>query len=177
MAGKSTEVVDTNTGEIVERPNFVTDPMNNLPGRIDDDLKFEINSLADYERLTGQSVVDLGDVLPSFDVLSKEEKARLVDRDLFLMEWRFNDSDKVIKDGEAAQFVSVLVLDIASGEKYVINDGSTGIYSQLRAVSQRTGRRGGFRVKNGLHRSDYTKTVNIDGKDQVIAATTYYLQP
>ena len=81
----------------------------------------------------------------------------------------FNPSDKFEKGGE---FVSIYVVD-AQGGKWIINDASTGIYSQCRKYADK-----GITsliVRNGLVRSDYEKTVNVDGKDTVINATTYYL--
>lgn len=172
MPGKSrSEVVDSKTGEIVPSEIF-DNPLNALPGRLSEDIRQDINSLDDYSRLTGHEIVDLSEVLESYDILNKESKERLVGRPIFLMDWRFNDSKEIVKDGKPAEFVSVLVMDVATGEKFILNDGSTGIYQQLLAITKRLGRRGGITCRNGLRKSEYTHY--FDNGDTV-NAVTYYL--
>lgn len=101
-----------------------------------------------------------------------ENKKRLVGVPFFIAEWRFNVSD-LNDDG----FVSASVLTKA-GEKWIINDGSSGIRAQLQSVTRaRIARKNltpqnGLLVPGGLTRSDYDYT---DEKGKTIPATTYYL--
>lgn len=63
------------------------------------------------------------------------------------------------------------------GRKLVIVDGSTGIYSQLVAFTERFGRSGGLVSKNGLRRSDYEYD-DVDkqtGETVKRPASTYYV--
>lgn len=106
-----------------------------------------------------------------FTVLSTEDKDRLINVPFIIIGTRFNQ-------GKEGEFVTI-ALTTKSGEKYIINDGSTGIFRQLAGdpsagepgLVERTGRPGGWYVPCGLRRSDYE--VEVDGK--VRSATTYYL--
>lgn len=105
-----------------------------------------------------------------FEIL--DNKNRLVDNPFVVLEWRFNKSKQF-----AQEFVSMLVVT-KSGEKLIVNDGSTGIAAQMRMVTDeriRTGARSpqtGLLVSRGLRRSDYKFT---DGDGAEKDATTYYL--
>lgn len=105
---------------------------------------------------------DLGD---GFAVLATEDKARLVKVPLIFIDWRFTLGDQ-------GEFVSAHVIT-KSGDKYIVNDGSTGIYQQLQEYTERTGKEGGLFASHGLRRSDYTYQDKNDGKMK--PATTYYI--
>jgi hypothetical protein len=113
-----------------------------------------------------ESISDYG---TGFTVIDKE---RLVGVPFVALEWRFNASDM-----SEAGFVSVAVVT-KHGEKFVINDGSTGIREQLqnitalRATRNHKTPQAGLLVPGGLTVSSYTYT---DDKGKQIPARTYYL--
>ena len=74
-------------------------------------------------------------------------------------------------DGDFGDFLAARVVT-EDGRKFVITDGSTGIYQQLMTFAQERGRMGGLVAKNGLRRSDYTYT-DSEGKER--PAVTYYI--
>lgn len=112
-----------------------------------------------------------------FKVLSRAEKDRLCGVPFMLLEWRFNKGDYRREDengnAQTALFVSAMLVTKA-GEKYIINDGGTGVCQQLVRVTDERRATGhprpqvGLFVPDGLTRSDYTGP-NGD------PATTYYL--
>lgn len=116
-----------------------------------------IESISDYG--TGFAVVD---------------KSRLVQVPFIIVEWRFNKS-LMSDDG----FVSAAVVT-KNGDKWVINDGSTGIRQQLQAVTRRrlanksASPQAGLMVPAGLTRSDYD-VPDPAREGKTMPATTYYL--
>ena len=102
-----------------------------------------------------------------------KNKDRLIDTDLVIVEWRFNVSEV----GSEGAFVSAAVVT-KNGEKWILNDGGSGIYQQLRMVTDQRNRAGhahpqaALMVKNGLTKSEYT----YEGeKGKRTPAVTYYL--
>lgn len=93
-----------------------------------------------------------------------QDKNKLVGVPFLILDWKF-----IIDEDTEREYVNVLIMG-ANGEKARFNDGSTGIYAQLKQVSENVGKIG-IEVKQGLRRSDYTKVIN--GKNE--KATTYYL--
>jgi hypothetical protein len=101
-----------------------------------------------------------------------KDKERLVSLPFIIVEWRFNNSD--LNEAGFASFACIT----KHGDKYVVNDGSTGIADQLRSVTQRRIAAGHKTPQNGLlvpagltvSRYDFT---DADGKQK--PATTYYL--
>lgn len=93
-----------------------------------------------------------------------KDKERMVGVPFLVLDWRFN----VDPDTER-EYVNVLVMN-AEGAKARFNDGSTGVYAQLKKVTEEYGVIG-IQVKQGLRKSEYT--VEIDGKKE--KAVTYYL--
>jgi hypothetical protein len=114
---------------------------------------------------------ELGD---GFDRFAEDEKRKLVGVPLFVMEWRFQDSDTVQRGGESVEYVTARVVAERGGKvvKAVISDGSTGIYRQLRAYTNRTGRTKGLMVPAGLRVSDYTYQDPNTGEKS--PASTFY---
>jgi hypothetical protein len=94
----------------------------------------------------------LGD---GFRLAKEEDKRRLCGVPLLFIEWRFNESDygdvpyvsaKAIQfDGDTGKVTG----------KWILNDGSTGVATQLREFTVKTGRTGGLGVRRGLRVSDY----------------------
>lgn len=96
-----------------------------------------------------------------FDLLNTEAKDSLSGVPFIIVEMAFNH-------GDMGEFVSVVAVT-EHNRRVIFNDGSTGIYKQLKQLNDRTGRVGGILVKGGLRRSDYPAT------DERPAGTTYYL--
>lgn len=96
------------------------------------------------------------------------DKRRLVGVPLFVMEWKFSESEDY-----QSEFVIARVVAEKNGRtvKAVITDGSTGICKQLKSYTDRTGKTAGLLVRNGLRASEYTYR---DGNGKEIPATTYY---
>lgn len=93
-----------------------------------------------------------------------KDKDKLVDTPFLVCDFRF-----ITDPDTEREYVSVLVMN-ANGEKARFNDGSTGVYAQLKSVHEQYGVIG-ITCKNGLRKSGYTKEIN--GKME--KATTYYL--
>lgn len=155
--------VDQN-GEIVE----------NTPRRTYDDDT--LRGIGDYKAALALAAQTAGTELESttdygngFAVLPTDEKGRLEKVPFVILEWDFHDGDK-------GRFVSALIVT-KSGEKLILNDGSTGILRQLTRITESRVSRGvanpqaSLTVPGGLRRSDYTTAVNGSLTD----ATTFYL--
>ena len=118
--------------------------------------------------ITPESITDYG---TGFQIL--KEKDSLINVPFLIMDWRVNES----ADFEGSTFVSMAVVT-KHGEKFIVNDGSTGIAAQLALVSQTRSESGhptpysSLMCPKGLTRSDYKIT---DEKGKQSSASTYYL--
>lgn len=119
-------------------------------------------NLEQYFAAQGIEITDQSAFGSGFTLL--KEKDQLVSKPFIIVEWRFSL-------GDHGEFVSALVMT-NSGDKFVINDGSTGIYAQLRSITDETGKTHAHVVRNGLVRSDYEY---VDNNGEKHPATTYYL--
>lgn len=109
--------------------------------------------------------VDVTDVVESDalgEVLNGEGKDKLIGEAFFILDWRFNTGDQ-------GEFVSLRVVT-KRGVKYIVNDGSTGIFAQIQKAATKVD--GGIACRHGLRRSDYTYT---DQKGAERPASTYYI--
>lgn len=99
-----------------------------------------------------------------------DDKSKLVGVQIFLIEWNFYE-------GEFGPFVAAMLAAKFPGTvglaKYILNDGSTGIYQQLRNYTDQKERQRGMMVKNGLRKSVYDTVDEATGKTK--ESTTYYL--
>jgi len=156
-AAQPQEVVNPSTGEIVKRP-FSDEELRNL------------DSLDSIKALLGDQVGNATDLGSGFVVLDKESKRRICGVPLLFLFWQFSEGI-----GEKGEKVTAHVVQLgADGSvvgKFIINDGSTGVYEQLKEYTARTNAFKGLFVPKGLRASDYTTTIN--GHDQ--EATTYYI--
>jgi len=130
----------------------------------------EISSFDDVARLAGgvENVVNVADVAgDGFAVL--KDKAKLIGVPFVIVSAAEYESSEV----KGKTFTSLHVLT-RTGEKYIVNDGSTGIHQTVQQM--RASNEGNvplpMYVPNGLRRSQYEYT---DDKGQVKNATTYYL--
>lgn len=103
-----------------------------------------------------------------FSILDNDRKDILVGAPMLLLSWNFNI-------GDFGPFVSAMVVAKVGGQtlKYVLNDGSSGIFRQLDEYSNRTGRMGGLIVRKGLRVSEYEYEDPQSGEKR--PAKTYYL--
>lgn len=118
---------------------------------------------------------DWADYGTGFDLL--DNKDRLVGVPFVIVEWRFTKSQQY-----AQTFVSAMIVD-EKDNRFILNDGSTGICAQLRSVTDRRIARGdafpqaGLIVRKGLRRSNY-KVAGTDkdtGEEVMLEASTFYL--
>jgi len=87
-----------------------------------------------------------------FALLPKDDKGKLVGNKLLFLKWGFND-------GDFGLFCSVAVVT-ADGQKYIVNDGSSGICGQLHQYTIKSGRFGGLVAPRGLRESTYSTCVS-----------------
>lgn len=143
----------------------------------DSDLR-SIKSASDVQALfdkVGADVEAFSDYGSGFTIL--QDKTRLVGVKFVILEWRFTPSAKFGGD-----FVSMAVVT-ESGEKWIVNDGSTGISAQLRAITDERIANGrpnpqmALRVDGGLRKSTYSQEYTDDktGEIKTREATTFYL--
>ena len=146
--------------------------------RFNDESLAGITSFDDALSLLSESGVvpeSMDDYGTGFKVL--DNKDRLIGVPFVILSWRFNDGDYETAPGEKGVFVSCEVVT-KHGEKYIINDGGSGICRQLNMVSAQRQERNhphpqnGLLVDGGLTKSEYEYT---DEKGKTSPATTYYL--
>lgn len=126
--------------------------------------------------VTPEFISDYG---TGFKVVS--DKSVLIGRPFLILSWRFNEGDFGDKGFVSAEIVT------DQDEKFILNDGSTGIRDQLATVtSQRVSRKhstpyAGLVCANGLTKTNYfynettqeTSSKAREGKGWVSAATFY----
>jgi hypothetical protein len=132
-----------------------------------DDAFLGVESYQDAMKVLAQNGVgeidNAGDVLgDGFPLLEKKDS--LLETPFVLLDWRF-----IL--GDFGEYVSARGITTA-GQKFRLNDGSTGIYRQLESYTRQSGKRRGLAVPAGLTRSDYEYT---DDKGNTTPASTYYL--
>lgn len=93
------------------------------------------------------------------------DKMVLVGLPFVILKWNFYSGDN-------GEFVSAWVLT-KTNDRLIMNDGSTGIYAQLRALTDATGQDSGLICRHGLRVSeyDYTKPDGTPGG----RARTFYI--
>jgi hypothetical protein len=94
-----------------------------------------------------------------------QDKSRLVGVPFLVLDWRF-----IIDEDTKREYVNVLVMN-GQGGKARFNDGSTGVYQQLKHVTEETGVVA-IECRLGLRKSEYTFT---NDKNETSKAVTYYL--
>ena len=140
----------------------------------------ELNQLTTVEQaaaaLGAKSIEDLSWDSSNYTLLS--DKSKLIGKRFLAVQWNFHQSAEYVD----SEFVSVYIItaDTIDGEnRFIFNDGSTGVCAQLRALtSKRTADghatpSGGALIKSGLKLSEYDR---LDGTGKVIGkGKTYYL--
>lgn len=139
-----------------------------------------IQNFDDVKRLAAElnndivSSTELGD---GFALLDTKDKDRLIGLPIMVIGWNFSM-------GDMGEFVTARVLaQEANGtfSKYIINDGSTGIYDQLKRISQLNPNAGIVTAIRGLRKSEYFVPVEVTdeqtGETSTVQkkSTTYYI--
>jgi hypothetical protein len=122
-----------------------------------------IDNLADARAALGV-VVNISELLGDGSTFF-DDKSVFVGKPFLILEWHFIEDQKTERE-----YVNVLIMG-ANGDKARFNDGSTGIYKQLKQITEEAGVIG-LEVKGGLRKSDYTFEKEDGTKG---SATTYYL--
>lgn len=128
---------------------------------------FSENELRDldnmFDVMRAQDVANIADVMGTgFSVL--EDKNRLIGVEFVIVRYG-------VHEGENGQFTTIHVVT-TNKEKFVVNDGSTGIHAQLAEYKERAGRVCPLYVPRGLRVSEYDFTDDNGTKKR---ARTYYL--
>ncbi len=148
-------VVDVETGELSdEKLPIVRDLRNDVVPQSFDE------AMALWE--------DAIEVKSEWELLT--DKRFLVGKPFFIQNVRFYE-------GSYGPAVAVMVIT-KDNQRFVFNDGSTGIMQELMKLCQKHDRFGGFVVPNGLRVSEYDFEVkDFDGNPtgEVKHAKTYYL--
>lgn len=121
--------------------------------QFDNDDLIALKSFDDLDAFTSKYGIE---VLPADQVLGDgfailDDKSKLVGIEMLILEWRLNT-------GNLGGFVSMRAVGKADGGgmlKYIVNDGSTGIYAQLKDFTEKTGKTGGLYLKHGFRVSEY----------------------
>lgn len=121
-------------------------------------------SIEDVFANVSEPVTEIGEVLgDGFSVL--ENKSDLVGVRFVVVTYETHTSE--INGG---QFSSMRVIT-EKNDKYIVNDGSTGIHAQCAALLEKTGKVAPLLVPGGLRMSEY----DYDDNGQKKRARTYYL--
>lgn len=131
-----------------------------------------LESFADIELLArelGAEIIPSSELGDGFSLL--EDKALLIGKPLVLVGWHFSQGDE-------GEFVSTRVMAReANGTvgKYVINDGGTGIFQQLKLITEAGGQM--ISAPRGLRKSDYEVEVTDEKTGELVKrkATTFYI--
>lgn len=117
----------------------------------DEDVLRDIATFDQAYALAAESyggVVDASELLGTgFEVLNSEDKSRLLNVPLIVLDSR-------IHEGEQGEFCSLVVVT-EQGARYIVNDGSKGIYAQVIRLRQKTEKDGGWLIRHGLRQSEY----------------------
>lgn len=147
------------------RPSFSSDDMRNIAS-FDDAMALMLEA--------GITVDDAAEAIgDGFVLLKNDDKNHLVGVPLLFMTWSFSQ-------GDFGQFVAArVVAKLSNGSvgKYVVTDGSAGIYKDLAEYTNRSGKLGGLWTMGGLSRSDYEVDIPDPKTGDIVRspATTYYI--
>ena len=151
--------------------------MTEMVKRLSDETLANLNSVESAMAALGiQSVDELEWNSNVYTLLT--DKSKLVGKKFLAVQWNFHQSSEYVD----AEFVSVYIItaDPIDGEtRFIFNDGSTGVYSQLKALTSKrqlekhVSPNGGALVKNGLKLSQYDR---FDEAGKALGTgKTYYL--
>lgn len=161
------EIARAMGGDVVKTPSLFQD------GELADIETFDqlVSLMGDKGIQIDMADKVLGD---GFAILNSEDKGTLVGKTMILIDWRFSN-------GDMGEFVSIrAAVQMTPGSqdlrKLIINDGSAGIFRDLKKFSAATGKYAGLMVKRGLRVSEYDyEWTDKDGVVRRSPAKTFYL--
>jgi hypothetical protein len=128
----------------------------------------EVESWDEVAAMLGK---DPGAVIVLDDYVKLDDKEQLINVPFFINRWWFAEGDQ----GEFAVMRIVASRKIhtptSETDKVIVTDGSTGIFQQLRKITQKTQKTGAMIVRHGLRVSQYT----AETPDGIKQAKTFYL--
>lgn len=160
------EALNEQAGAVVSRTRTTTVTGSDGVTAVMTDEALKDLSFADLSGL-GIAAFDASDGTDQFGPILSRDKSPLVGVPCVFLSWKFNEGDF------ATDFVSVLVIT-QDDRKFILNDGSTGICTQLHHLTDTKGMTGMLACRKGLKRSDYEAHKSPDGR-MVPAGTTYYI--
>lgn len=166
--GENLGIVETESGTVEVTPEMLVDKPGDSDGFSDAELR-EIENIDDVTRIAG--VIDIGGITTIGSILGTgfsvlEDKMRLLDKPFIIVKYGRHTSDK--NGGE----FSTLHVVTDDREKWIVNDGSTGIHAQMSELKDKLGHVCPLRVPRGLRVSEYDYE---DGKGNKSRARTFYL--
>lgn len=136
--------------EMAEKANGGTVSMNDLTDDVMRAIGTTGDAFADAMNIAEQiygTVPEIAEEIGNGFALL-DDKNKLVGTPLVLLKWAFSN-------GDFGVFCSAAVVT-KDGGKYIVNDGSTGLCTQLREYSVNTNRYGGVVAKRGFRESTYS---------------------
>jgi hypothetical protein len=129
------------------------------------------HEIESFEEVREMVESDPSSVLVVDDYQKLDDKSQLINVPFFVNRWWFAEGD--MGTFAVLRCVTSRKVLTAAGEtdKVVISDGSTGIYAQLRKITQKTGKTAALVVRHGLRVSQYTADTDTGPKQ----AETFYL--
>lgn len=165
--GEKLGTVETESGVVEVTPEMLVN-QGSADGLSDAELR-EIEDIDDVTRVIGVTdiaeITTIGSVLGTgFNVL--DDKSKLLDVGFIIVKYGVHKSDK--NGGE----FSTLHVVTNDKNKYIVNDGSTGIHAQMAELKEKMGHVCPLFVPRGLRMSEYDYE---DGKGNKTRARTFYL--
>lgn len=156
-------VAASNGKEVAVSTGFTTEEMRQIAS---------FQDVQDLFAAHGITVVDAAEEIgDGFALVENDQKSRFEKREMMILGWSFSEGDFKREDGTKSEFVAIRFVSpepTGGFGKYVITDGGSGIYQQLREYTDRTGVVAGLYVKKGLRSSRYANEYSDD-------AVTFYL--
>lgn len=163
-----------------EKPEEWTGDVEQQDVELSEDVVTNFDSfeqaLSFFQNRTG--VVNVGDVAGDGYVLTRDKEV-LLNIPLLLIDW------KELEDPETQRRYASMRIITSDGRKFRINDGSTGIFQQLKQIRDKYNLTTGIAVPKGFFKSEYfidDETRKIIPPDKVDGwskpkskAATYYL--
>lgn len=169
MVTKRTGLTESEAGETADETESTA--LAIVDGFTEEALR-DIDSFDAVISLTGGTGTNIADVLGAgFAVLDEQAnplgKGLLVGQKLLVLKYGVHLSEKTGKEFTTLHIVT------EPGDKWIVNDGSTGIHQQCKSLKEQLGTICPLLVPRGLRVSEYDYTDEKTGA--VSKAKTYYL--
>lgn len=161
--GESVTTDEENSAEVEYEHGSVIEPevVKYSEQSFDDADLAQVKSFADATALVGEEATNIADVLGTgFSILPSSDKDKLIGVPFIVLEYKQHEGSK-------GTYASLLVVT-RDDEKYVINDGGTGIPRQLDSLTSKQIPVVGLYVPKGIKKSVYDHPEHGE-------SVTYYL--